>query len=188
MIVGAGVALINYYPMESGIPTLYGPAVFGETAIIVVAAGSTYSVIARSGRPLALSVILLLGMVVGALPGAWVHQTLRSHAFHMLAVRSMSLVGAIHVFEQAEGRPPVTLVELVPRYLPEVPHTGMAAYPDYEYSTVSVCEGANKWYIKVDAGGVLNWDFFFYCPLGNYPSDIGGDWVEVVEDWAYLHE
>jgi hypothetical protein len=188
LAIGAVVAVINYYPMEIGLQELYGPAVFGNAAIMVMVAGGAYSIASRSGRPIALSLILLLAMLLGALPGAWLHQSLRSHAFHMLAIRSTPLVDAIRAFEQKEGSPPKSLPDLVPRYLPEVPHTGMVAYPNYEYSTGSVCEDDNRWQIVVDAGGVLNWDYFFYCPLGNYPSDIGGDWVEMIEGWAYLHE
>jgi hypothetical protein len=188
MAVGAVVAVVNYYPVEIGLQELYGPAVFGNVAVAMVVAGGTYSILVRSARPVALSLILLLGMLVGALPGAWIHQSLRSQAFHMLATRSMPLVDAVRSFEQAKGVPPTALADLVPSYLPEVPQTGMRAYPDYRYSTQSDCDGDNRWQIAVDTGGVLNWDFFFYCPLGNYPSDIGGDWVEVIGKWAYLHE
>ncbi len=188
MAVGAAIAFINYYPTEVGFQELYGPAVFGDVAMAMVAAGGAYSILARNGRPIALSLITLLGMLVGALPGTWMHESLRSHAFHMLAARSIPLVDAVRSFEQAMGVPPTTLADLVPHYLPEVPHTGMRAYPDYRYSKHSVCDGDNRWQIAVDIGGVLNWDYFFYCPLGNYPSDIGGDWVEVIGEWAYLHE
>jgi hypothetical protein len=52
-----------------------------------------------------------------------------------LETRNQPVADAIHAFETAHGRPPETLGELVPDYLPELPHSGIGMYPEVEYVT-----------------------------------------------------
>ena len=112
-------------------------------------------------------------------------------AFRDLAERSMPLVDAVEAFELAENRLPATLQELVPRYLPEVPVTGMATYPSYDLLTGEDAEVwfDNPWVLRVHTGrGGINFDEFLYFPLQNYPQKVGGDRFERLGGWAYLHE
>jgi hypothetical protein len=112
-------------------------------------------------------------------------------AFERLAQRSRPLIQAIKQYEATYGAPPETLTDLVPTYLPEVPRTGMAAYPHYRYricNGLEQCDG-NRWAVSVPAPfGVLNWDEFIYYPLGNYPQTDFRGWLEPIRDWAYVHE
>jgi hypothetical protein len=77
----------------------------------------------------------------------------------------------------------------VPAFLLAVPGTGMSVYPRYDYTVGGTyCGDAAPWSLFVLAGNFLNWDTFFYCPGQNYPADVGGNWVERMGDWAYMHE
>lgn len=154
-----------------------------------VAVGIGYSLLAWSWRPFFLSIIVFGAMIPGTYPGIVANLSLKWHAFHLLADRGKSLVNAIEEYEHATGALPRTLDQLVPDYLPDVPRTGMSAYPNYEYATESgMCPNDNAWNITILTGEVLNFDMFFYCPKKNYPPDVGGNWVEAIGEWAYLHE
>lgn len=113
------------------------------------------------------------------------------NAFLGLAERSKPLIQAIHSFESLHGSPPTDLNALVPGFLPEIPDTGMAAYPRYEYRTAEKAaeyEG-NPWTLTVfTPSGGINFDQFMYFPKQNYPEKGYGGWLERVADWAYVHE
>lgn len=117
----------------------------------------------------------------------------RSQAFTALARRSGLLVEAIRAYEARHSSPPGTLEALVPDFLPSLPKTGLGAYPDYEFSSSTVALSAfppgNSWvlYVHTPSGGI-NFDRFFYLPRENYPERVGGDPIQRIEDWAYLHE
>lgn len=116
---------------------------------------------------------------------------LRKQEFHRLADKSKPLVMAIHAYNDAKGRPPDKLDDLVPQYLPKIPGTGMGAYPEYVYD---VAKSKNEWYgnpwvLYVETPlGVLNWDMFLYFPKQNYPKHGFGGYLEKIDDWAYVHE
>ena len=113
----------------------------------------------------------------------------RMRAFARLAERSKPLVVAIRAYEQKHGRPPDSLRALVPEFLPDVPATGMRAYPDYKYSVATNGYEGNPWVLSVfTPSGGINFDQFMYFPLTNYPKRGYGGWLERVGDWAYVHE
>jgi len=116
---------------------------------------------------------------------------IRMRAFERLAERSAPLVQAIRKYESDHKYPPDKLADLVPDYLPEIPRTGMGAYPEYEYhvgSDIWVCT-RNKWILKVfTPSGLINFDMFVFFPDGNYPEYGFGGYFERVGDWAYCHE
>jgi len=116
-------------------------------------------------------------------------ERVRMGGFHALAQRSRPLIEAIQAYEREHGRPPPTLNDLVPNYLPSIPETGMASYPQYRYcvGNEDSYEG-NPWVLEVfTSSGILNFDTFFYYPKQNYDSR-HGDALERVGDWAYFHE
>jgi len=121
-------------------------------------------------------------------PCWYLSEAIRMSAFHRLAQRSRPLVSAIHEFEDEQGRPPTDLGELIPTYLPRIPGTGMPAYPAYEYSLDSGLWCGNPWTLSIYCP--LNWslDQFLYFPLQNYPPWGYSGLVEIVDDWAYIHD
>ncbi len=116
----------------------------------------------------------------------------RMDGFKALAQRSTPLVDAIARYEEESGSPPPSLDDLVPDYLPEVPSTGMGAYPDYEYITGDTAQDRykkNSWVLIVPTPpGGLGWDQFMYFPNQNYPERGYGGVLERIQDWAYVHE
>ena len=130
------------------------------------------------------SIYVLIGIQLALLTSP-----VRIHGFRRLALRSRPLVAAIQEFVTHDGRPPVTLEELVPRCLAKVPNTGMPAYPTYQYSTDMKRWGGNPWVIYVECpSGGINFDMFVYFPKQNYPATGYGGSLERVGDWAYVHE
>ena len=194
-VFGVATALVAYYPIGSALPESLLFARTGTVILVMflsvafVVAGAVYAVLARSWRPLFLAAILGGVMMPGFYTAMVSHLATRSLAFHLLADRSARLVTAIEMYARDIGNPPKALSDLVPRYLDEIPRTGMPAYPQYAYQTgPGYCEKDSPWSVSIIAGDVLNWDVFFYCPNNDYSSDIGGNPVELIGDWAYMHE
>lgn len=131
------------------------------------------------------------GYVIGLLMGLNISHDIRMKAFEQLAERSMPLVTAIEKYQGAHGSLPESLNSLVPQFLPEVPATGMAAYPEYNYAKgddAARFEG-NPWVLWVFSPyGGINFDQFIYLPLQNYPEHGYGGVLQRIGDWAYVHE
>lgn len=122
--------------------------------------------------------------------GVHSRQKIRMQGMAAAAERSQNLIAAIEQFEFDEGQPPRTLSELVPAYLPEIPGTGMQAYPAFEYYVGDIARERyveNPWVLRVFTPQLLmSLDELFYLPRQNY-AEYGAS-VERVGDWAYLHE
>ncbi len=108
------------------------------------------------------------------------------------AQRSQTLIRAIENYERDHSGPPQSLNDLVPDYIPAVPCTGMAAYPEYRYHTGDMAKqqyAGNSWVLTVfTPSGFLNFDMMLYFPNQNYPHHGYGGSLEPVGDWAYVHE
>ena len=136
---------------------------------------------------LAASAAVLLSLYLGSNLGSRV----RMAAFQRLAERSASLVQAVRSYEVQHGTPPPDLAALVPKFLPAIPGTGLAAYPSYEYLAGEKAArfDGNPWVLVVSTpSGGINFDTFMYFPLQNYPETGYGGSLERVLDWAYVHE
>jgi hypothetical protein len=137
---------------------------------------------------LVVTAVFLVLSFMGALEG----RRLRMEGFDKLAVRSEPLVAAIRNYDAEHGVPPPALAALVPKYIPEVPGTGMMAYPEYRYhvgeESLEYYEG-NPWALVVETpSGGINWDQFMYFPRQNYPKNGYGGILVRYRDWAYVHE
>lgn len=144
----------------------------------------------KTRRPAISTMAFCAAYCVVFLACVWLAQSVRMHAMRHLAVRSRPIVNAIRQYEAYNGVPPAALADLVPKYLPAVPDTGMGAYPKYEYVSGQPSNwDENPWvlYVKTFSGGI-NWDIFMYFPKQNYPTVGYGEGIERIEDWAYVHE
>ena len=46
-----------------------------------------------------------------------------------------------------------------------------------------------RWELRLDTPtGLLNWDYLFYWSDERYPDRLGGNTIERLGSWAYLHE
>lgn len=138
-------------------------------------------------RYLIAAVVFLAAALIGLFLGVRVRTT----AFEKLAERSAPLIQAIRSYEAQHGAPPPDLDALVPGFLPSVPRTGMAAYPEYGYFVTKTADEklGNPWVIIINTpSGGINFDEFMYFPLQNYPEKGYGGSLQRIRDWAYLHE
>ena len=146
----------------------------------------------RAGRASALAWLLAaVTYLVLAVAGLLLGNGVRRWGFDRLALRSAPLVAAIKSYETEHRKPPPTLEALVPAYLPQVPRTGIMAYPRYEYHTgaEAMAFDNNPWVLVIPTpSGGINFDQFMYFPLQNYPQQGYGGSLERVRDWAYVHE
>jgi MFS family permease len=190
--IGTTTALAAYYPVGSFLPRTFlfsfigTLSLIGLSAVLGVMVGIGYSLAAWNWRPFILSIIVFGAILPGVYPGIVTHLYLRKVAFELLADRSMSVVEAIRRCERDTGSPPATLADLVPRYLPSVPGTGMSKYPHYDYARASdTCPVGNDWGITMFVGDGLAFDIFYYCPLQNYPSRNS---TRIIGEWAYFQD
>lgn len=194
--IGAMIALLAYYPVGSFLPKLPMLMSLIGTALAIVAAaallllcGIGASIVRLNWRPVALAAITVAAMAAGFLPGLWCFVHAKHYAYGLLGARSAVLTDAIEAYERSAGVPPASLAELVPTYIASIPITGMAAHPRYEYARkAGPCRESNRWHLVVDAGELLQWDFFFYCPRKDYSGRGWGGSNEIMGEWAYLHE
>jgi len=106
--------------------------------------------------------------------------------FTPVAERGQVLVDAVEAFHKDRNAYPESVKDLVPAYLKELPRTGLAGYPDFEYS-----KGDDKtpYMIHVSTSlGLMNWDEFIYRPNGGYEKQYGTECIEPVGKWVYFHE
>ena len=143
------------------------------------------------------SILIFYGEVfVIFLCGRKVEHVVFQNAFERAASQGQVLIDAIEHYKLDNNSYPPTLAELVPDYLPKIPPTGLAGYPDYDYM---LPDDERLWederyiitqyqlYISTPIGGP-NWDCFVYRPEGDYPEYIYGGSTELFGDWAYVHE
>ncbi|MDP3506646.1 MAG: hypothetical protein Q8T09_01525 [Candidatus Melainabacteria bacterium] len=107
-----------------------------------------------------------------------------------LADRSKPLIAAITHYQKDHDGPPAKLELLVPKYIDQIPNTGLGAYPDYEYSTPGTSLGQEaSWELSVDCpAGFFKFDAFYYLPTEKYPEDVFGGYLEPIRNWAYFHD
>lgn len=186
-------------PIDSRISLLFNQCMIMGTVLlfllgIVTVIGSLFALLFKSIRLKALKTLLIsLSSAVFMLGGVLFSSAIRTKQFEDLADRSRPLIAAIALFEKDHGRPPAKLELLVPKYISEVPHTGMGAYPKYEYKVSTAEPGENhlaaSWELSVPCSvGFLNWDTFYYLPTEKYPEHDYGGAIQPIKNWAYVHE
>lgn len=125
--------------------------------------------------------------------GAVAHRQIRHAAVPVVEAQARPLVRAIETFSREHGRPPFALAELIPRYLPSIPVTGLAAFPAFEYrqrgvAGVPPAETDDPWSLHVSTAFGLNFDSMVYVPSGRYPEVGWGGAVVRIGAWAYVWE
>ena len=142
---------------------------------------------AKGIRLLQISVAFIFSIFVCG----YISGEVRNYGFRKLAERSEGLIDAIIAYEIDNNSPPKSLEVLIPKYLQKVPTTQMSSYPDYKYITGkdALTYDDNPWVLIVPTPiGIINWDMFMYFPKQNYPKRGYGGSLEVIRDWAYVHE
>lgn len=96
---------------------------------------------------------------------------------------------AIERFRRDKGKYPAQLDELVPHYLPQIPSTGMVAYPTLRYRRGDTQNRLSRYELQVHTStGFINFDALYYRPDGDYEFLRKSGAIERIGAWAYLHE
>jgi hypothetical protein len=163
---------------------MFMPVVIGFPIVLV---GTAF--VKRHGKDVLLG-LSLLGLFAVAFWGfPRVNWYFRSRAVARVARDASKVTNAVRAYVAAHGAPPASLEALVPRFLNEIPSTGMGAYPSFEYQVESLSPSGEAWSITVPTSlGVLNWDILLYLPSGQYPAYGYGGRLERFGEWAYVHE
>jgi hypothetical protein len=110
--------------------------------------------------------IVLIGLVGGflALPVAarWAYGA-RVRFVLGVPARAEPLISALNAYKSDYGHYPIRLSVLVPKYLKRIPSTGLAAYPEFEYSAAD-----DRFSLKVTATMMLRFDYLLYSSAGDY--------------------
>ena len=201
-VAAAGAVCVSWSPLVQYLAVApFGSKLFLSLQLLVVGpflaavialAATPFLLFSRRWRPFALRIFVVACVLAVAVPvGVKLGHRTRMAAFERLAARSAPLVEAIRAYEAHHGKPPSDLADLAPEYFTAVPHTGMRAYPDYDYlvGEAATRHEGNPWALVVrTTSGGINFDQFMYLPLQNYPKTGYGGVLERVSDWAYVHE
>lgn len=163
----------------------------GLLSAFVLVVGVPLLIFRRTRRAAFLAMACALAHLVGQRAGGGSWSTERN-AYLSVAARSKPLIVAIEAYEKEFGHPPDSLGELVPRFISQLPKTGISSCPEYEFVTGEKARSyymGNPWVLRMHPPQVgIGWDDFFYFPLQNYPPNGYGGWLERIGDWAYVHE
>ena len=81
------------------------------------------------------------------------------HDIDAIIERGQPLIQAIQAYERATGHPPDSLDELAPRYIKEVPTTGLESSPQFQYRARSKSPGDWRLNVKVENLGFRHMRF-----------------------------
>jgi hypothetical protein len=200
IVVAIVISLAAFFPVGQFFPRLpiYIYSVLSLVLCILLAAavvlivGPILAVKRRSWWPVCLAVLAIIGAAIGYKPSVETYASMRWYAFDLMSARSADLVKAIESYQTANKLPPASLGDLVPDYLRELPRTGMAANPTYEYSaTPGPCSKENRWHLWISAGEFFSFDYLFFCPLRDYDQGVSSfvtDRRKTIGDWVYQFE
>jgi len=196
-----GIVRLLPPPLCAGTVGGYLLATFGLAFSLVLLLGAPIGVVLlltslfrrqRREATLLLGFVLILSSLGGYWAGIKGPYLVRELSMKRAAKRGQAIVDAIEAYRLVHRTYPDSLAHLQPKYIAQIPHTGICGYPAFEYSKI---EKTGEFYytggyeIKIDTSlGALNWDVFVYWPSKNYPDRMYGGEVQRIGDWAYVHE
>ncbi len=207
-LVAAGLALLFFSPL--GIALVYGlqtwplplfwSSFLSPGASFLQLAGWFVALFAF---PVVVACVFLGGLsrrhwLLYALGGLWALSVFSICPFQFKSMRRVGLEKsvaqlrvlppALEKFRRQKGSYPAQLNELVPKYLNQIPATGMVAYPALRYRRADATNNLQRYELKVlTSAGFFNFDALFYLPDGYEDLKRAGK-IERIGAWAYLHE
>lgn len=142
-----------------------------------------------NNRPALLVFSFLVAYVAVGVGCFWTAHSIRISAFHQIVQRGMPIVDAIKKYIIEQGHPPATLEDLVPRYLPEIPTTGVPTGSEYMYEVAKKEKSfyGNPWMLRmVPPQGGFSFEELLYLPLEDYGTSACG-WGKIA-NWAHCRE
>lgn len=122
------------------------------------------------------------------LPTLHLTDAIHRHAWEATTRRGQQIISAIERHRSDHHRPPSNLKELVGRYIPAIPGTGLAGFPEFDYQLPNQGAEFKTYELSVNAMRGMGFDRFVYWPEKEYPDQLYGGATERIRDWAYVHE
>ena len=183
-------------------PYSWGIPLFGHELLVLIGLGAFgLSAISLSLLLFAKSRLTGVALLVGSLiyvistPVAiYAGSLVRMQGFEQFAQRAEPLIDAIQRYDNDYDRPPETLKNLVPKYIAEIPPTGVGSAPHFGYRNLvndkTFTDSRDRWMLQLDVGtGLGNWDVFIFLPTGEYQSSgWGRSRMKRLGRWAYVYE
>lgn len=113
--------------------------------------------------------VVLIGFAAGFLVSPLVTQrAYRVRVRYLMQVpkHAAPVISALHAYQQTHGMYPRALGALVPEYLPEIPHTGLAAYPEFDYAL----DDENNFTLRVRVCVPAKFDYLEYNSAQDYSA------------------
>ena len=82
--------------------------------------------------------------------------------------RGAPLIQAIQAYESLNGHPPASLHVLVPKYIREIPTTGLESFPKFDYDAPA---GSAPWLLSVRVRS-LGFKHMRFDPSGRHPVPV----------------
>ena len=158
---------------------------------LAIALGSPFSAlilfVVKKTKPYAPFALLIWCISWSSLPLVRHFSFGRNWGLERITEKADPLIDAIESYNDTEGSYPPDLQALIPNYVNEIMYTGAVGYPDFEYERATPESHFKSYELYVRTpGGVFSLDTLIYWPEKHYPSEIHGNKVRLIEDWAYV--
>jgi len=140
---------------------------------------------------------LFIGVGIGMLPGYlslprlvdWRYSAL-TDAIQREEAHSKPLIQAIANYHQDRGVYPPVLEALVPKYLPQVPRTSFACYPNYQYLLPDPEDEYDRYsgyHLRIPLGTMMDYDDLNHWAPGNNPNPFGKAGT-AYDNWTFFDD
>jgi len=109
---------------------------------------------------------------------------LRNPYLRRTAIVGDQLIDAIEKYKNDVGDYPDSFSELTPRYMKNIPKTGMTKYPEFKYKKLPRKNGDTYEISVITTSGFEYWTYLIYMPSMKYSINCEKRFGK----WAYCHE
>lgn len=141
-------------------------------------------------EPYAPALLVFAIIVITSIPSHRFAIPLRRPGLERAVERAKPLINALQDFKKDNGKYPEGLRNLIPKYIPSIPTTGMIGAPEYRYQRAASDSRFTGFELSVYCGYASQFDGMYYWSNHDY-KDIangfgGGSFP--VGDWTYMRD
>ncbi len=146
----------------------------------------------RRTRMLLIAALLVSAAFAGYFPLVTVATRLQDRVWQAcyprIRERGQPIIDALRSFERDHGHPPGGLVALVPEYLPDIPTTGVDAYPDFLYREATAWRKTSWQLTASTPRGIIDFSAYVYCSDPKDPDLTAPSSEQRVGQWVYIRD